>query len=142
MLPSTPTRELSIDGGGPPWGLILGGIASLAVVAFLWIRGAEPTSAPEAPVTEAPTANLQVGEVRTVAADAAGPSVVVRSVPDTAHVVLDGFDYGVGPVAVPVPTDDAVHELCVVDGERRDCRDVTGEQLAATDPYTFEASWP
>jgi len=69
-----------------------------------------------------------------------GPSVTVDTRPARGQVLLDGVDQGLAPTAVAVPTDGAVHELCVVHAEKRTCRQLTGSALAASDPYVFDTN--
>ena len=73
--------------------------------------------------------------VSAAAADA--PAVTIWTDLERARVELDGRDQGLAPTRVPVPLDSEVHELCLVQGDLRSCRSLTGEQLAQHDPYAF-----
>ena len=65
------------------------------------------------------------------------PKVTVDTTPSGAYVFLEGVPYGAAPTAVPVPTDQKEHELCVEYNGERTCRRMTGEALAFQDPYRF-----
>ncbi|MGB0639802.1 MAG: hypothetical protein ACPGTU_10745, partial [Myxococcota bacterium] len=62
--------------------------------------------------------------------------------PPSARVFFQGVDYGMAPTAVPVPSDNGEHELCLEYEGTRTCRQLTGEALAFRDPYRFIVSTP
>lgn len=133
---SLPVRELEIREAGPPWGGIILGALVLAGVAWWFTGDPEPTAQPTAepvaqPVQTLPAATEAVPDV---------PRVTVVTDPPSALVYLDGFEVGVAPVLVPVPTDSDQHRLCVEAAGQTYCRDLTGETLALQDPYTFAIS--
>ncbi|MCB9760000.1 MAG: PEGA domain-containing protein [Alphaproteobacteria bacterium] len=107
-MPSAPTRELDLDGGGVPWlriGVALV-VVAIAVVGFLSTLG-EDDGAPD------------------------GPTVTVTTDPEGARVTLDGQDMGVAPVELPLPDDEETHALCIYKGEVEACRQVTSAELGA-----------
>ena len=138
-LPTTPIRELRLDGAGLPWGRIVFGAALLFLVLAAIIRSGDDgeTVVPPTP-TEPATSSLPT---RAEAA-ADGPEVTVTSDPERALISLDSTSYGRAPARVPVPSDDEVHELCAVADQVHVCRTLTAEQLLETDPLHLDLTGP
>ena len=134
-LSDEPVRALELGkGGGPSWRLLVVGLAVGAVLVFLG-SGMLTGDTPKDPGTR--TVGGQAAPVSLEATPDGGLQVTVLTEPKGARVSLDGHSYGRSPVAVPVPSDTASHELCAELGSRKACRSLTGQALAMEDPYVF-----
>ncbi|MCK6502137.1 hypothetical protein L6R53_01810 [Myxococcota bacterium] len=124
----------AVEGRGPGLWIALAVVAVLVLALLGWrvLAGGEPAAAPAPAEASASAPGAQVVQARPE-----GPTVTVITRPPGGRIFLDGADLGPAPAVVPVPTDAAPHELCVVDGDRRTCRQLTGAALALTDPYLF-----
>ena len=134
-LPNTPIRELTIEGGGPPWGRILF-VAALVFLAVAWwsSRPPEPVHNPAPAASQRPPQTLPTR----VKAAAAGAQVTVTTEPPGALLTLDDQTVGRAPIGVPVPDDAEPHQLCAVKDTLNACRTLTAEQLLAEDPYLLD----
>ena len=126
-MDSAPVRELEIEEAGLPWVRLIIALGVLMMVGW-YLFG----DSAEGEVSQAADQNP-----RTTTAQPDIPRVTVDTQPPGARVYLEGVDYGLAPTAVPVPTDDQAHELCVIYKGTRTCRSLTGEALAFEDPYRF-----
>jgi hypothetical protein len=126
-MDSAPVRELEIEEAGLPWMQIFL-VGCLLAMAGWWFLG----STTDGEVVKSEPRKRVITKVRPDI-----PKVTVDTVPPGATVFLEGVEYGVAPTAVPVPTDQKEHELCVEYQGERSCRRLTGEALAFQDPYRF-----
>ena len=137
-MPSDPIREMKVRGTGIPYKLVLLAVGLLALLSWLMLRNRgdeDPFPAPSpSPESLEPSTDPEP-TVSPAAADA--PEVTIWTDLEQARVELDGRDQGQAPARVSVPLDTDLHELCLVQGEMRTCRELTGEQLAQQDPYAF-----
>lgn len=134
QLPEGAAREMDIGDSPPPYGKIALVLGTAIVVAFLGLWGwgdppeAPPEATPRAPddaVMPAPT--VVEGSWVTITTDPAG-----------ARVTLDGEDMGKAPVEIPVPDDSDAHTVCIHKGSLESCRELTADDLLASDPYAFD----
>ncbi len=137
-MPSDPIREMRVRPSGIPYKLLL--IAAILAAVLAWLVLRDGSGDPE-PTPLGPSQSAQKAIGTTPAAESAAasdaPVVTVWTDLDGARIELDGRDQGPAPTRVPVPLDTELHELCLVLGEMRRCQELTGEQLAARDPYAF-----
>ena len=126
-MDSAPVRELEIEEAGLPWMRLIIALGVLVMVGWYFFGDSA-----EGEVSQAADQNP-----RTTTAQPDIPRVTVDTQPPGARVYLEGVDYGLAPTAVPVPTDNQAHELCVIYKGTRTCRSLTGEALAFEDPYRF-----
>ena len=126
-MDSAPVRELEIEEAGLPWVRLIIALGVLMMVGWYFFGDSA-----EGEVSQAADQNP-----RTTTAQPDIPRVTVDTQPPGARVYLEGVDYGLAPTAVPVPTDNQAHELCVIYKGTRTCRSLTGEALAFEDPYRF-----
>jgi hypothetical protein len=134
-LPNTPIRELTIEGGGLPWGLILF-VASLVFMGSAWwVTRDSPQADSQEPVHSQVTP--QTLPTRVVAS-AEGAEVTVTTNPDGALITFDDQSLGRAPTRVPVPRDTAEHTLCAVKDRLNRCRTLTAEDLLTHDPLHMD----
>jgi hypothetical protein len=126
-MDSAPVRELEIEEAGLPWMQLLF-VGSLLAIVGWWFLGSDAEG-------EVVRTQSHQRVITKVTPDI--PKVTVDTIPSGARVFLEGVEYGTAPTAVPVPTDQKEHELCVEYQGERSCRRLTGEALAFQDPYRF-----
>jgi len=137
-MPSDPIREMKVRGTGIPYKLVLLAAGLLALLSWLMLRD-QGDEDPFPPASPSPESSEPSSDPEPAASPAAAdaPEVTIWTDLEQARVELDGRDQGQAPTRVPVPLDTDLHELCLVQGEMRSCRKLTGEQLAQRDPYAF-----